>query len=65
MGNVWQTREALEIFSRHLGDKWYIDAEHDQILGPALRKAELTKEEQARLESLGWFIDDGCWTTFV
>jgi len=56
--------EGVTILAKYLApEKYGARAEHDQLwIGGA---ADVSPEDAARLEDLGWFIDEEAWSCFV
>lgn len=59
-------KEGLEILSKYVDpDGYVLQAQRDQIwLGPGSADA-VSSEDAARLEDLGWFIDEDSWSCFT
>ena len=64
MPNLTDIRKGLEIIAAADPTYNWISAEHDVICAP---EVELSPEQEAQMEELGWFISDEleCWAAFV
>lgn len=59
--------EALTIFLKYKNVEWPTHCEHDVLHIMAVTKEEVSAEDAARLEQLGFLWDtgdDGCWISF-
>ena len=58
--------EALQIFLKYKDERWPTNCSHDLLAIMSVTKDEVSPEDQARLEELGFFWDegDGYWGSF-
>lgn len=62
--------ESLNIMAKYAKDgldtTYFFNAEHDQIYS-GLTEEQVSEESEdgKRLTSLGWFIDEECWSMFT
>ncbi len=50
-------KEGLEILLKYKPDGW-CGAEHDELFGPMVKRKDMTPEDCAKLESIGWHYYD-------
>ncbi len=59
-------REGIEILARYIEEDAYaIRAGHGQFWAGPKRADAVSDEDQARLEELGWFVDEASWSCHV
>lgn len=58
--------EALTIFARYRDLEWPTHCEHDVLYVVGISYAEVSDEDRARLDELGfvWSICEACWLSF-
>ena len=57
-------KRALEIFEKYERDS-SVRTEHDQLWCGPDEDVEMSAEDKAELEELGWFINEGSWSHFT
>ncbi len=59
--------EALQIFAKYKNEAYPTYCEHDVLYIMGITKNEVSKEDQERLDKLGFFYAEkyeGCWMSF-
>lgn len=58
--------EALQIFLKYGNPRWPTHCEHDVMYIMEIESAKVSEEDKARLEELGFFVDDSddCFKSF-
>lgn len=58
--------EALQIFLKYKNEEWPTNCLHDELWIMAVGKEEVSPEDQARLDELGFLWDEGdeVWKSF-
>ncbi len=68
MATISDVLEGMQIIAKHMSE-WQkglhgVGVGHDQIFFGDY-KSDMPAEDLGRLEALGWFEEEGAWSTFV